>query len=507
MIKLTSNSKQIILDIICYLYALLFVYASGSKLLDFENFKVQLGQSPLLSSFAEWISVVIPVSELVITFLLLTSKFRLSGLYSALILMTMFSVYIFIVLHYSSFVPCSCGGVLEKMSWNTHLLFNLVFVLLAITGILIYDALKNKIRENKIYKSAYKNIVISITASIASIVILYASSEQIMHYNNPFLRRYPTHPALFKDNIDLKFNSYYFAGYHGDKIYLGNYTNPLHLLEVDSSLKKRNDVKIIFDPKKIPFQMVKIKILDSFFYLMDGNVPKVFRGRTTDWKINKELKGIPYFTLAEPIDSVTIAFRSNNGKNFANVLGTFTSDTIPKIKYNGDLLQRQIDGVFDTDGMLLYSQKIDKILYLYCYRNEFIVADKTGKLSYRGHTLDTITKAKIKVAYLKNKTERKMKAPPLVVNANSVFFKNLLFVHSKIKGRYEDDKLWEQASIIDVYDIKKNAYLLSFPIYNIGDSKLNSFFITKTHLYAIIGNKLAVYELRSILKKEIDMLK
>ena len=129
--------KNLVIQLVSYLYVLLFVYAAISKLLDFENFHVQLSQSPLLSAFSSWIAVLVPIAELLTAILLITSRFRLWGLYFSLILMEMFTVYIFIILHFSSFIPCSCGGVLEKMSWNVHLLFNLTFIILAVLTILL----------------------------------------------------------------------------------------------------------------------------------------------------------------------------------------------------------------------------------------------------------------------------------------------------------------------------------------------------------------------------------
>lgn len=502
--KLNNNIKHVIIELICFLFVLLFVYTAISKLLDFENFQVQLGQSPLLSAFASWVSYLVPVVELLVVVLLVVNRWRFAGLLASLMLMVMFSSYIFIVLHYTSFVPCSCGGILEKMSWNQHLVFNLFFVFLALIALLIYASL-NQAKNAVIKGSSIAEIIgISVLSSISFMIVLFLTSEEIMHHENPFIRRYPQHPALLTHQMDLKFNSYYFAGYRKGKIYLGNYTNPLQLLSVDASLKNKQFDKISFDAKNRFFQRVTIGIRNMFFYLKDGMVPTVFIGSTSDWKLNKEIKGIPFFTQAEAIDSTAIVFRANNGKDFANVLGLFRWNQKPKVTYNPDLLQQQIDGVFDTDGILLYSEEIKKIVYLYFYRNEFIVADVNSKLAYRGHTIDTTTKAKIKVAYLKNKTERTMIAPPLVVNANAAVCQNLLFVHSKIKGRYENNTLWEQAAIIDVYDLNKNAYLLSFPIYNNGEKKLNSLWVTTTHLYAIVGNELMVYELRTILKKEIN---
>jgi len=505
--KIQNHFKTIIIEVVCLLYIMLFVYAAVSKLLDFENFQVQLGQSPLLSAFAWWISWLVPMVELVISLLLCIPKFRTFGLFAAFSLMIMFTAYIFIVLHYSSFIPCSCGGILEKMSWSVHLGFNIVFLLLAAFAFLFQSAIKGK--ENSIIR-AVKRMVITSLFSIGIMIALFLSSEKIMHYDNPFIRRYPNHAATSLDQKDIKFNSYYIAGFANGRIYLGNSTAPLQLLSFDKTLKNKRIDKITFDPKKIPFSMVRISIKGNYFYLKDGTVPVIFRGTTSDWKINKELKGIHYYDQAEPIDSARIVFRSNNGKNLANIIGIFRSEEEKKIEYKEMLLQKQIDGVFDTDGKLLYTENPNRIIYLYYYRNEFIVADKTGDLQFRGHTIDTITKAKIKVSYLEDRRVRKMSAPPFIVNANAAVCQNLLFVYSKIKGKYENEKLWDQACIIDVYDLNKNAYLMSFPVYNAGKYKLKNFVVTPSYLYGLIGNEIVIYDLKHVLKKEIksvDLIK
>jgi len=504
--KLNVKIKSVILDAICLLYILLFVYAAVSKLLDYENFQVQLGQSPLLSAFASWISWIVPLSELLIVVLLVVKRFRNWGLLASVSMMTMFTAYIFIVLHYSSFVPCSCGGILEKMSWDVHLIFNIVFVLLGLLALL----LEHHIRiENESFTKpvvGIKTTIVSVALSIITVVVLFLSSEQIMQHENPFIRRYPQHPIMLQKTVNLKFNSYYFAGSRDNQVYLGNYTDPLHIIAFDSALQVKQTFKISFSPKDIAFKRIKILVRGSYFYLMDGTVPCIFWGRTNNWKVIGEIKDLHYFTIAEPVDITSVVFRSNNGKNAAHILSIFKAERSPKISYNDTLLQTQIDGVFDTDGMLVYNEKMKRMIYLYYYRNEFIVADENLKLLYRGHTIDTISHAQIKVAYLKNNTERRMATPPMTVNANLAVNSNLLFINSKIQGRFEDLKLWKQAAIIDVYDLKKKAYLLSFAIYNVEDKKLQSFIVTDTHLYALMSDELSVYKLRDILKKEIKML-
>lgn len=130
--------KRIVVEVICFLFIVLFVYAAINKLADVQKFQVQLGQSPLLSPFASWIAWVVPIVEIGVCILLSFSRWRLYGLYAAFGLMAMFSAYIIAITQFSDYVPCSCGGILEKLGWTEHLIFNIVFVLLGILGIVLY---------------------------------------------------------------------------------------------------------------------------------------------------------------------------------------------------------------------------------------------------------------------------------------------------------------------------------------------------------------------------------
>jgi hypothetical protein len=47
----------------------------------------------------------------------------------------MFTTYIFLILNFSDYIPCSCGGVLEKMGWTEHIVFNLIFIVIAAIGV------------------------------------------------------------------------------------------------------------------------------------------------------------------------------------------------------------------------------------------------------------------------------------------------------------------------------------------------------------------------------------
>lgn len=129
--------RKVVLEIICFLFVILFTYAAANKLIDYQKFTVQIGLSPLLTGFSGFIPWMVISIEFIISFFLLLPHFRLGALLASFGLMTMFTAYIVAILKYSSFVPCSCGGVLEKIGWTEHLIFNACFVVLSLVGIII----------------------------------------------------------------------------------------------------------------------------------------------------------------------------------------------------------------------------------------------------------------------------------------------------------------------------------------------------------------------------------
>lgn len=140
--------KRTLLNVICYALIFLFLYASASKLLDYQRFIVQIGQSPLLADYAATLAWAVPLIEIVTAVLLFLPTSRLYGLYSSFGIMAMFTGYIYVIMNYAERVPCSCGGILNKMGWNEHLIFNICFTLLAVAGIIIHTVLLNDSQKN-----------------------------------------------------------------------------------------------------------------------------------------------------------------------------------------------------------------------------------------------------------------------------------------------------------------------------------------------------------------------
>lgn len=489
--KTTTKFNRTCIAIISYLFVFLFIYAAISKLLDYNDFSIKIGQSPLLSPFAGYVAIGVPVLELIIAVGLLLPSWRITSLFASLCLMTAFTVYIFIILNFSSFVPCSCGGILEKLGWTEHLIFNLVFVVLAIVGLILSENHASDWLSRKKPLSFTAVVISGITISALSIIILFVISEEIMHKRNNFVRRFPNHAQPEYNKIDLGLNSYYFAGHDDKTIYLGNYKAPAYIAIVDTSLNRKDSLRIQPDQPDLPFKDIKISVIPPYFFITDGTVPAVFKGNISDWKAKRQTGQIPYFTAVEAMDSLNIALRLTSLKKMRHTLAVYNLEKQKLLVQNTALLKKQVEGIFDADGMLHYNQQNQQLHYIFFYRNQFINTDRNLELLSQGKTIDTIETAKIKVSITTN-GDKEIAAPPVVINEISSVYKNLLFIKSDRIGKYEDNKMLSQASIIDVYNLSNNTYVGSQYIYNIEKDKLRNFKIIQNKLYGLYGSYLAV---------------
>ena len=135
-----EQCKKWIVDAISVFFIILFTYAAASKLLVFEKFHLQLEQSPFIGMISLPVAIILPGVLLIISFLLIIPKFRLIAFYFSLALLIIFNLYIIGVLNFAESIPCSCGGFVNTLSWNEHLIFNTGCSLLALLGIaLSYD--------------------------------------------------------------------------------------------------------------------------------------------------------------------------------------------------------------------------------------------------------------------------------------------------------------------------------------------------------------------------------
>ncbi|CDS93022.1 conserved membrane hypothetical protein [Sphingobacterium sp. PM2-P1-29] len=147
----TWDKREMIITIITSLVILLYMYTAISKLLDYNKFVFQMRLTPIpfMWQVAPVLGIVLPIFELALTTLIFFDRTRLIGFWTSLVLMFLFEGYIFWMklVEYQTGVklPCTCGGIISKMSWTTHFIFNALFIVLMIIAIKkINDIKKSK---------------------------------------------------------------------------------------------------------------------------------------------------------------------------------------------------------------------------------------------------------------------------------------------------------------------------------------------------------------------------
>lgn len=147
-VLLTWISKSTIVEIISILFVILFLYTGISKLMEYGVFKEQIADSPILKPFAPFIAWSLPLTEFLVSVLLIIPRWRLKGLYASLLLMIAFTLYIGAIMIFNKELPCSCGGIISLLSWGEHLVFNSVFIGLALIGVILEKRIRQSIRTD-----------------------------------------------------------------------------------------------------------------------------------------------------------------------------------------------------------------------------------------------------------------------------------------------------------------------------------------------------------------------
>jgi hypothetical protein len=351
--------------------------------------------------------------------------------------------------------------------------------------ILYLITLKTMIKRKCFY------LVLCCIFSVAMVGILYVSSRYLNNSPNSFIRKIPPHSVVGVNFLTLGISHYYFAGYDEEVVYLGNRDIFNQVVKIDLQ-KKQSELLTITAPESLRvFNDVQLRIDFGRIVLLEGINAQVWTGTLEDLNIINETN-TPGFISALALHDGSLILKSvKDGEGVLLKQDHKTS----KLKIGKNLLQKQVDGFFCTDGNLVKVPHSNKIFYTYYYRNQFICADTDLNLVYRGKTIDTVAHAKINVASVKSTRQRTLSAPPVYVNKQSAANEKYLFIHSALKADNETADMHEKGAAIDVYYISDGKYKLSFYLPDFSGKKLTDFRVYGKSLYALYDHYLYKYQL------------
>lgn len=483
--------------LIAVFFALLFSYAALSKAMGFTDFQVELAQSPLLSAYAGPISYGVIILELVVVGLLCFKETRSAGLYASFGLMTGFTVYIWLILNYSDFVPCSCGGILEKMTWDQHLVFNIACVLLALVGIIFTGK-----KRAPGWRRTVAFVTLTAVFSAGSIVALFLSSEHIIKKENNFTRRFPHHPIMEEKTSDLKVNSYYFAGTSGNTIYLGNPSTPFRIIRIDYSLQKSDTLDLV-PATNHRFRKLTYTVQNGMLYAYDGAVPVIYSSPVDS--LLKPLREISskdiYFDQLAAVSPQQFLLRVKDAESERTSIGVLTLGKRTTVKINNSSLTTKADGGFDADGELVYDRATGLAVYFFYYRNQILQFSKDAQLKGRMKTIDTVAEAALKVLILPD-GRKKLAEPPLLVNRTMTVHGGLIFNESGLMGKHESRTQWRKNAVVDIYTISPAGYWGSMYVQHRGKHRMSRMLVTDTYFFVLSGNELIRYRFAQTVSRQ-----
>jgi hypothetical protein len=140
MIKNNKYFSKISFDLINAILIFIYLYSFIDKLKNFQEFVSNLSKSPYLNTINSlFLAVVVLFFEIFIPIFLFFDKSKELGYLLSFLMIFSFTGYIVIMMVYSPYLPCSCGGFIESLSWEGHLFLNLFILFISAIAYLNYS--------------------------------------------------------------------------------------------------------------------------------------------------------------------------------------------------------------------------------------------------------------------------------------------------------------------------------------------------------------------------------
>lgn len=332
-------------------------------------------------------------------------------------------------------------------------------------------------------------------ASTALVLWLHLSAQKEIEHDE-FSRNFITSSIEKKFQWVLNGPKHYIAGLHGGYLYVADIFQPEKLFYVrweDNS----QSIQTIHLP--VTFKDSHITADSGRVYIADLNSFDIYEFPLN--AANSVSSGIQvfdstFFVEAVPLRGKVFAIRTlNQSKEYVLALKNAAHATPI---YSPGILEKQIDGLFCTDGMLHYNQARKRLVYVYYYRNEFICMDTALHLVYRGKTIDGVERVQIRVAEIESRQTMALASPPRIVNKKTHSSGDWLFIHSTIRATNESRSTFEQNDVVDVYGLRDGHYSGSFYIPRINGEKLRDFKVYGDLFVTIHGRILTTFDLHFV---------
>lgn len=334
----------------------------------------------------------------------------------------------------------------------------------------------------------YLTLLIAFLVPCAIIAGLMAISIGSIPGKGGFRRTYVSHTLQLRKTFAKPPHNGYIAGMINQHVVLASPVEPSRLMLLDTTSLDAQAVAIEGSLPMAAFGVVS-KVDSPFVFQMENLTPSILRCNVNDLSSTGISLPISSFTDLLPLSASTFISRKYDTSLKQDILCKVSEEKIYPERY---ILQAMGDGRFSLDGMLLSDAKNNKVVYVYYYRNSFVILD-TGLTALRaGKTIDTISVPRIQIAALHDDRSLNLAVPPPYVNKKACVNNGRLFILSAIPADNERRTLYRNA-VVDVYSLDTGMYAVSFYIPAVGGSVCTGFWISGSTVFAMYDRSVAVY--------------
>ncbi|WP_400263294.1 MauE/DoxX family redox-associated membrane protein [Sphingobacterium sp. SG20118] len=154
---MNSKIKSIVANSISIFLIIFWLYVGFEKAWSWKNFQLSLHQQPIPTWSVDILYWLLPLAEIVTGILLAIwiSKLKRLGYWGSILLLTTFTIFIGLgVVGVYEKRPCTCASIFNDMSWEWHLVVNILLLAISILGLNLIRPNLNNPTTHKPYRNS-----------------------------------------------------------------------------------------------------------------------------------------------------------------------------------------------------------------------------------------------------------------------------------------------------------------------------------------------------------------
>ncbi|MBO9730200.1 MAG: hypothetical protein J7623_16290 [Chitinophaga sp.] len=270
---------------------------------------------------------------------------------------------------------------------------------------------------------------------------------------------------------------------------------PGRVIITDSKFKKKGEVLF-----HLPGSL-KDSIKQNFFSRFDApwiyfcayNIPAIICCNIYTHQVSVYYKTGTAFTNVCPVSEDRFLFRQLDYKSKDQVFSLRDTRHSLPVK-ESSLYTPYGDGGLISGGNLHYEKKTGIFNYTFVYGNKIMLFDTGLNIIRIQHTIDTFTLPVLKSGRLGKVTYSNL-GPARRINHLTCISQKFLFVNSLVKADNEDAGIFNNNTVIDIYDLDTLRYRGSFYMPRLDRQYISSMQVVNKSLIAFYKNEAVVHSL------------